>query len=153
MLSVAQKLCDQTRQYLRSYQTLRAQLDQLNPTSNRDIRNQLAYLIFPGFIGHTPQSAFNRLPTYFKGISIRIERASYAPDKDINKLKEFTIFMDAQEQGFEANWETPEQAESFQQFRWLVEEYRLSIFAQEIRTSEKVSANQLTNLAKSLQLL
>jgi ATP-dependent helicase HrpA len=153
MVSVAQKFCDQTGQYLKNYHTLRNQLAELNTKTSADIRNQLAYLVFPGFIQHTPESAFNRLPIYFRGIKIRIERASYAPDKDINKLNDIGLLMDAQEQGFETNWETPEQAQSFQQFRWLLEEYRLSIFAQEIRTAEKVSAKQLKNLVRSLHLL
>jgi ATP-dependent helicase HrpA len=153
MVSIAQKFCDQTSQYLKNYHTLRNQLVELNTKTSADIRNQLAYLVFPGFIQHTPESAFNRLPIYFRGIKIRIERASYAPDKDINKLNDIGLLMDAQEQGFETNWETPEQAQSFQQFRWLLEEYRLSIFAQEIRTAEKVSAKQLKNLVRSLHLL
>ena len=153
MVSVAQKFCDQAGQHLRAYQTLRNQLDELNTKTARDIRNQLAYLVFPGFIRHTPELAFDRLPIYFRGIKIRIERASYAPDKDIGKLKEIYALMDAQELGFETNWDAPEQAQNFQKFRWLLEEYRLSVFAQEIRTIEKVSANQLLNLAKSLLLL
>jgi ATP-dependent helicase HrpA len=153
MVSVAQKFCDQTGQHLRAYQTLRNQLDEVNTTTARDIRNQLAYLIFPGYIRHTPEPAFNRLTIYFRGAKIRIERASYAPDKDISKLKDIYTLMDAQEQGFETNWEAPEQAQNFQKFRWLLEEYRLSVFAQEIRTAEKVSYNQLIDLAGSLQLL
>jgi ATP-dependent helicase HrpA len=94
--------------------------------------------LFPrNFLEHTPFECLQQLPRYFKAIQIRAERAGLKPAKDAEKAEQLALFKD---------WRSRVPLGEQERFRWLLEEFRVSLFAQELGTSEKVSAAKLKSL-------
>ena len=90
-----------------------------------------------GFPAHTPPAALAQLPRYLRAVAVRAERAAVSPAKDAEKARLLLPFAD---------WETRVPPENRETFRWLLEEYRVSVFAQELGTAQPVSAPRLKAL-------
>ncbi|MGB1110979.1 MAG: DUF3418 domain-containing protein, partial [Gammaproteobacteria bacterium] len=102
-----------------------------------DMRDQLDHLVYPGFLVHTPVQWLPRIPVYLKAMDQRMEKLRLDPNKDRSPL------MDAK-----AAWEKwknlPEaKREQKTEYRWLVEEYRVSLWAQTLKTVVPVSPKRL----------
>lgn len=96
-----------------------------------------ARLVSPDFLARTPHDRLPHLPRYLKAILVRAERAVIHQAKDVEKARLLLPF---------AGWEKSVPPENHEAFRWLLEEYRVSIFAQELGTSVPVSARRLEAL-------
>jgi ATP-dependent helicase HrpA len=86
---------------------------------------------------HTPFAQLQHLPRYLKAIQVRAERAVLKPAKDAEKAAQILQFQD---------WRKRVAPERREAFRWLLEEFRVSLFAQELGTAESVSAARLSAL-------
>ncbi|MES2569082.1 MAG: DUF3418 domain-containing protein, partial [Verrucomicrobiota bacterium] len=89
------------------------------------------------FLAHTPHSQLNHLPRYLRAIQIRAERAWLSPAKDAEKAKQLAPFT---------GWTQRVAPENQEAFRWLLEEFRVSLFAQELGTAQPVSLQRLQAL-------
>jgi hypothetical protein len=89
------------------------------------------------FPARTPHAQLAHLPRFLRAIQIRGERADLSPAKDTEKAKNLAPFLD---------WEKRVPADRREAFRWMLEEYRVSIFAQELGTSQPVSAVRLKEI-------
>jgi ATP-dependent helicase HrpA len=85
----------------------------------------------------TPHAQLQHLPRYLKAIHIRAERAANNPAKDADKALVIRDFL---------GWEKEVRPSNHEAFRWLFEEYRVSIFAQELGTAQPVSLKRLEAL-------
>jgi len=103
-----------------------------------DIRAQLAGLIYPRFVLEVPTHRLAYYPRYLKAISVRLERLFNEPIKDQAKMLDLLPFM--------AIIENDRHAPKNQPLRWLLEEFRVSIFAPELKTAEAVSVKRLRAL-------
>ncbi|TXI49972.1 MAG: ATP-dependent RNA helicase HrpA [Lysobacter sp.] len=105
-----------------------------------DMREQLAALAAPGFLRDTPAEALREYPRYLKALSLRAERALRDPTRDQARMLELKPFadalQDARDRGADA---TP----GWQALRWELEEFRVSLFAQELGAKGGVSAKKL----------
>ncbi len=97
----------------------------------------VARLVPPDFLARTPHARLPHLSRYLKAILMRAERAAPHPAKDAEKASLLAAF---------AGWEKSVLPENRETFRWLLEEYRVSIFAQELGTAVPVSAKRLEAL-------
>lgn len=104
-----------------------------------DIRAQLAGLIYPKFVLEVPTHRLAHYPRYLKAIAIRLERLFNEPIKDQAKMLDLLPFM--------AIIENDRYAPKNQPLRWLLEEFRVSIFAPELKTAEAVSVKRLRALS------
>lgn len=86
---------------------------------------------------HTPFERLQHLPRYLKAIQIRAERAVLNPSKDAEKAAQMLPFQ---------HWHERVKPGKREAFRWLLEEFRVSLFAQELGTAESVSAARLKAL-------
>ena len=86
------------------------------------------------FPTRTPLAQLAHLPRYLRAVAVRAERAVLAPAKDAEKARALAPFAD---------WETRVPPAQRETFRWLLEEFRVSIFAQELGTTQPVSAQRL----------
>ena len=77
------------------------------------------------------------MPRYLKAIIVRAERAYLQPAKDAEKAQRLQKFH---------GWENLVTSTNHDAFHWLLEEYRVSIFAQELGTAQPVSDVRLTAL-------
>jgi ATP-dependent helicase HrpA len=85
-------------------------------------------------LAHATFSQLQHIPRYLKAVLVRAERAALKPAKDDEKQAHLSIFT---------NWERNVPEARHAEFRWLLEELRVSIFAQELGTAEKVSVQRL----------
>ncbi|MGD8175356.1 ATP-dependent RNA helicase HrpA [Marinimicrobium sp. ARAG 43.8] len=109
-----------------------------------DIRNQLDHLFFPGVLYRTPEEWFRQYPRYLQALSVRLEKAPLDARKDRLLLDELVPFWER----LEPFWSEREgrallQDEALQNYRWSLEEFRVSLFAQTLKTRFPVSGKRL----------
>ncbi|WP_373054545.1 DUF3418 domain-containing protein, partial [Thioalkalivibrio sp.] len=105
----------------------------------RDIRGQLEALVPADFLLRIPHDVLPELPRYLEAIEKRLERLTQAPDKDrARRVAVEPLWQQAQELVERA----PDHPDVLA-FRYRIEEFRVSQFAQELGTREKVSPKRL----------
>ncbi|MGC0370290.1 ATP-dependent RNA helicase HrpA [Microbacterium sp. SLBN-111] len=113
-----------------------------------DVRGQLKGLIFPGFISRTGLARLAHLPRYLAGALERVKTLPDNPGRDRQRMTEY----ERGAAGFvEAGGATPLPADApahLVQTRWLLEEFRVSLFAQRLGTAEPVSPQRLAKALK-----
>lgn len=132
-------LCARTRDNLCRFQDLRKRLERFTGGAGADVREQLQYLIYPGFVSATPEEWQKHLPRYLKAISLRLERLARDPAKD----RERSVRIAALWRPCRARLDAGERTGELLRFRFLIEEYRVSLFAQELGTAVPVSEARL----------
>lgn len=113
-----------------------------------DVRGQLQGLIFPGFISRTGLARLAHLPRYLAGA---LERAKTLPDNPGRDRQRMTEYERGAAGFVEAGGVTPLPADAaahLVQTRWLLEEFRVSLFAQRLGTAEPVSPQRLAKALK-----
>lgn len=113
-----------------------------------DVKGQVADLVFPGFVSRTGTARLAHLPRYLRGALDRVKALADHPGRDRQRLTEFeraaAVFADA-------GGTIPAPADApaaLEHARWLLEEYRVSLFAQQLGTAEPVS---LPRIQKALR--
>jgi ATP-dependent helicase HrpA len=106
-----------------------------------DAAQQLARLVPKRFLTTTPYPQLQHFPRYLKAITLRLEKWRADPARDATRLTE----LRPQEQRF---WRLVAERKGtidarMQEYRWLLEELRVSFFAQELRTPQPVSVKRL----------
>jgi len=97
----------------------------------------LERLVPARFLAATPHGRLRHLPRYLKAVATRAERAWLHPAKDTQKAAALRPLE---------GWERRVAPANREKFRWLLEEFRVSLFAQELGTAEPVSARRLQEL-------
>ncbi|HSW16219.1 MAG TPA: ATP-dependent RNA helicase HrpA [Ramlibacter sp.] len=111
------------------------------PEVSQDVAQQLQRLMPKRFLKDTPWAALQHLPRYLKAIVLRLDKLRADPARDAARLTE----LRPQETRY---WRLVADRkgsvdERMQEFRWLLEELRVSFFAQELRTPQPVSAKRM----------
>jgi ATP-dependent helicase HrpA len=125
-----------------------AALERNFPHAVRDIREQLARLLAPGWLARTPWERLQHLPRYLKAASLRLEKLRADPARDARLASEVAALEQPYRREL-AKHHVP--GESLVQFGWLLEELRVSLFAQELKTPVPVSARRLAKLWETLR--
>ena len=105
-----------------------------------DLRSQLDDMIYPGFLLELEPGRCEHYPRYLQGAVLRLERARLDPGKDLRLLADLEPFWRRYLDWLDAGNEYTLELDAF---RWLVAEYRVSLFAQQLGTAEKVSPKRL----------
>jgi ATP-dependent helicase HrpA len=108
-----------------------------------DVKAQLAGLVYPGFVSATGSARLAHLPRYLQGALLRVGGLAEAPGRDRQRQTEFER---AAALYTEAGGTIPPSREapaSLVHSRWLLEEYRVSLFAQTLGTAEPVSLQRV----------
>ncbi|HVL56547.1 MAG TPA: DUF3418 domain-containing protein, partial [Burkholderiaceae bacterium] len=119
------------------------------PAAAADIEQQLAGLLPPRFVSETDPVHFGHLPRYLKAISLRLDKLRTEPTRDAQKMAELAPLVQNLRRRTAAlkGRHDPQLAE----FRWLLEELRVSLFAQELRTPVPVSTRRLQKVWESIR--
>ncbi|MEO0346256.1 MAG: ATP-dependent RNA helicase HrpA [Pseudomonadota bacterium] len=107
-----------------------------------DVRAQLSRLVYPGFLSATPAARLDDLPRFLNAARLRLERVASNTARDHDSMA-MVHSLESRMQAFDRATPTPEQRDALEAFRWLVEELRVSLFAQSLGTRVKVSAKRL----------
>ena len=111
--------------------------------SYQDIRRQLDGLIHPGFLLETPPDRLADLPRYLEGMQRRLERLARDPNRDQAGLAAITPHQRRLDEAIARHERKGIRDPALDRVRWLLEEYRVSLFAQELGTRERVSEKRL----------
>ena len=80
---------------------------------------------------------------YLKGAQIRLERARLSPTSDLGKEAKLSTFWERYREAAKPENVAKINAKALRTFRWMIEEYRISLFAQELHTPEPISPKRL----------
>ncbi|WP_418515798.1 ATP-dependent RNA helicase HrpA [Curtobacterium flaccumfaciens pv. flaccumfaciens] len=109
-----------------------------------DMRQQMERLVFPGFVAVAGLDRLRRIRVYLQGIEARVQKLLQNPGRDATWMREVTVatdrYTDAGGTFPPAVGAHPELVHA----RWMLEEFRLSLFAQELGTAETVSLQRIT---------
>jgi ATP-dependent helicase HrpA len=122
------------------------QLSRAFPAPCRDVHESIGRLLSKGFLERTPYERLQHLPRYLKAASLRLEKLRADPRRDARLAAELAPLL--------AQWQREQlkQARSgepdprLEQFGWLLEELRVQLFAQELKTPVPVSVKRLTKM-------
>jgi ATP-dependent helicase HrpA len=106
-----------------------------------DIEQHLQRLLGKRFVRDVPAEALAHYPRYLKAIGLRIDKAKTEPMRDALRLKDVTTLQTPWLREVAAR--RGQQDPRLEEFRWLLEELRVSLFAQELRTPYPVSVKRL----------
>jgi len=111
-----------------------------------DVKMQQSHLLYKGFVAQTPLIWLKRFPRYIKGMTARIEKARNDYRRDALSQAQIKPLWEKYEQravtqsGAKVFYFADE---TLVEYRWLLEELRISLFAQELKTSQPVSVKRL----------
>ncbi|MEZ3159537.1 ATP-dependent RNA helicase HrpA [Microbacterium sp. BWT-B31] len=112
-----------------------------------DVKAQLGGLVFPGFVSRTGLARLAHVPRYLQGALERINALSDNPGRDRQRQTEFERAAAQYTDAGGTIPPAPDAPAHLVRVRWLLEEYRVSLFAQRLGTAEPVS---LQRIAKAL---
>jgi ATP-dependent RNA helicase HrpA len=122
-----------------------AQAAKSHPAAAQDLQQQLQRLLAPGWLARTPWARLQHYPRYLQAATLRLEKLRADPGRDARLMAELQPLL--------AAWRRaprPLGAER-EQFGWLLEELRVSLFAQQLKTPVPVSAKRLAKLWQSIR--
>ncbi len=138
-------------QVLTEFYVLPKKLQSINPQAAADIQSQLQGLVHKRFLVDNEYAQVAHFPRYLKAINVRIEKMRGDPLRDAKLMAEWTQsashFMRAAKDRLAGRNTDPKMVE----FRWMLEELRVSLFAQELRTPMPVSGKRLMKVWESMQ--
>jgi ATP-dependent helicase HrpA len=128
-----------------------AALDKGFPQPVGDIRAQLGRLLAPGWLARTPWERLQHLPRYLKAAALRLEKLRADPQRDQRLAAELAALEQPFRRELGARSRNGAVSPELDQFGWLIEELRVSLFAQELRTPVPVSIKRLAKLWQSVR--
>jgi ATP-dependent helicase HrpA len=138
------RLSDLLNQLLAVYGRVKARmggkLASRYPQSSNDIIMQLDDLVYPGFLADLEPGRLLHYPRYLQGIEERLNQLEQNPNRDLQRQARIQPWWDRYTEALEDGALYDEQLDSF---RWLLEEFRVSLFAQRLGTDGKVSEKRL----------
>ncbi|MGN7978871.1 ATP-dependent RNA helicase HrpA [Microbacterium sp. 22195] len=108
-----------------------------------DIRSQLSGLIRPGFISATGVERLAHLPRYLDGMLDRLKTLANEPGRDRARMTEYERMAKAFEDAGGTIPPASDAPAALVEVRWLLEEYRVSVFAQRLGTAQPVSPQRI----------
>ncbi len=137
-------------QVLTEFHGLPKKLQGVQPQAAADMQAQLQGLVHKRFVTETEYAQLAHFPRYLKAINVRIEKLRADPARDAKSMAEWsgaaTQFLRISKTQAGKNTD-PRMTE----FRWMLEELRVSLYAQELRTPMPVSAKRLQKVWESMQ--
>ena len=132
-----------------------AQAKAVSPSAYADIQTQLQGLIFPSLIAQTPYAQLVHLPRYLKAIAMRVDKLRSNPSRDAQCQKDWESVARPwqkllQGQRGSASYALSED-QGLQDFRWQLEELRVALYAQELKTPTPMSLKRLEKVLASLR--
>ncbi|HWV17015.1 MAG TPA: ATP-dependent RNA helicase HrpA [Rhodocyclaceae bacterium] len=116
------------------------------PAACADIHAQLAALLPKHFIVNTSYERLQHYPRYLKAAGMRLDKLRADPTRDARQLADWQALA----KPFEREWINQARSgvadPALDEFRWLLEELRVALFAQELRTPSPVSVKRLQKM-------
>ncbi len=149
---------------IEAYQNLRLQLADLERIHPRNValhsfinelRSILQQLVPDNFVALYGDERLAQLPRYLKGMAVRAERAVVDLEKDRQKVNLISAYMKRLHEWVRqlAPDSSAQKRAAIEDFFWMLEEYRIAVFAPEVKTACPVSAKRLDALITRIEEL
>ncbi len=153
LMTLGQTITSTLLEILESHQRISKRINSVIPVEMinaiADIREQLKRLVYPEFIENIPLKWMLRIPVYLLAIEKRLDKMGQSLQKD----RESQIQVQKLEQEFYPKFEKVQHNDEWIEFRWHLEELRVSLYAQELKAITKVSVKRLQQRFEQLRRL
>jgi ATP-dependent helicase HrpA len=150
---IMQEVCRMVGAVLTEWQAVNKKLPafKVHASATQDIETQIKRLISKQFIAETPFERLQHFPRYLKGVQVRLDKLKSDPARDARLLAEYTPLWSNYERRAIQLAKLGSIDPQIDQFRWLLEELRVSLFAQELKTPVPVSSKRLQKQWEGIQ--
>jgi len=121
------------------------------PQVASELRAQLARLLHPRFVSQTSWSRLQHFPRYLKAAAMRLDKLREDPARDARLAAEIAPLAVAWQREMSARAKLGAVTPELEQFGWLLEELRVALFAQSLKTPVPVSVKRLAKLWQSIR--
>ncbi|WP_346776932.1 ATP-dependent RNA helicase HrpA [Thalassotalea sp. G2M2-11] len=118
--------------------------------SHGDIKQHLAQLVYKGFITQSGFEKMADIERYLKAIQRRLEKLPVDPNQDRLKMLDIAKVQELYQQSLAKVQHDPSLSAQVKQTRWMIEEFRVSLFAQNLKTAYPISAKRINQHLASL---
>ncbi|GGU80432.1 ATP-dependent RNA helicase [Pseudomonas laurentiana] len=122
----------------------KGKIDLAQAVALNDIKQQTANLVYPGFVRETPSLWLKELPRYLKAIELRLEKLPGQVQKDRVWSGELSSLWAQFKARADKHAQEGKRDEQLILYRWWIEEYRVSLFAQQLGTKVPISDKRLS---------
>ncbi|NED96334.1 ATP-dependent RNA helicase HrpA [Phytoactinopolyspora alkaliphila] len=122
-----------------------------NPESVADARHHLDGLVHPGFVTATGRRRLTHLTRYLRALERRVEKLGTAPQRDLLLKDRVADVEDAYHDLLDAIPPDQRPTGEHEAVRWMIEELRVSLFAQELGTAHPVSEKRILRAIAELR--
>ncbi|MGC2518648.1 MAG: ATP-dependent RNA helicase HrpA [Burkholderiales bacterium] len=150
---LAQEIARLVAAILAEHQALQKKLQQMSkafPDACRDLQESAARLLPKRFVGETPYERLQHFPRYLKAASLRLEKVRADPQRDARLAAELSPLLSQWQREQMRQVKSGGRDPQMEQFRWLIEELRVQLFAQELKTPVPVSVKRLAKMWQAM---
>jgi ATP-dependent helicase HrpA len=122
----------------------KGKIDLAQAMALNDIKAQLANLVYPGFVRETPGEWLKEVPRYLKAIEQRFDKIGSQVQRDRVWTGELAGYWEQYQARLGKHAQEGKRDPQLQLYRWMLEEYRVSLFAQQLGTKTAVSDKRLS---------
>ena len=144
----AERLAKLTLEILKLWHGLqkrfKGKIDLAQAMALNDIKLQLSNLVYPGFVRETPGEWLKELPRYLKAIEQRLDKIGAQVQRDRVWSGELAGYWEQYRTRLDKHGREGKRDAQLQLYRWMLEEYRVSLFAQQLGTKMAVSDKRLS---------
>ncbi|MEJ2385487.1 MAG: ATP-dependent RNA helicase HrpA [Xanthomonadales bacterium] len=140
MQSTAKALAEALAVYGRIAPRVYGKLERQRPDVFADISSELEDMLYPGFLAELWPGRLEHYPRYLRAVEERLLALDQDPGRDAGRMQLVAPWWQRYQDALAAG---NVYDEAMDRYRWLIEEYRVSIFAQPLGTAEKVSEKRL----------
>lgn len=134
-----------------AYANIAAELKQWTGEAIEDMQRQLEFLLPPHAISIHGLNNLRHLPRYLQAMQIRLEEMPRDPDKDADRqdiINDVSAYLDRR---LEKLPRGRDKAADVKEIRWMIEELRVSLFAQRLGTARPVSERRIQKAVDKLR--
>jgi ATP-dependent helicase HrpA len=146
--SHAERLAKLTLEILKLWHGLqkrfKGKIDLAQAIALNDIKQQLSNLVYPGFVRETPGEWLKELPRYLKAIEQRLDKIGGQLQRDRVWSGELAGYWEQYQARLGKHRQEGKRDPQLCLYRWMLEEYRVSLFAQQLGTRLAVSDKRLS---------
>jgi ATP-dependent helicase HrpA len=111
-----------------------------------DLQGQLNALVFPGFVARLPPVHLVHVPRYLKAMERRLDKLPSRANRDAQAMRAMAPLVTQWQARYRREEAAGGVSPTMDDFRWRIEELRVSLFAQELKTPEPISVKRLEKI-------
>ena len=144
---VVRECAELVGQCLTGYRQVMANLESegitLNTGTRHDLSRQLKHLFYQGFVANTPFDRLQAYPRYLEAIARRMDKVRRGGARDQAKIEQLEPYWVRYHDRAISHRERGRHDPALVEYRWMLEEFRISLFCQELGTAYPISPERL----------